>query len=148
MAEVKRRMVRLVGLLGFIYFFVEVGFSPLLGNSSSPKAQSCALSWGRHVWRVGWGRGPVTDGYRGAGYGRWAPPQAPTPPSVRGSRRGPHPPHREGTWLRIRYIICPAFPPLLWPVPWFGSFGCRRHRSSQGELEAAAAAPSFPRGPR
>lgn len=30
------------------------------------------------------------------------------------------------TLLGIRNIICPASPPLLWPVPWFGSLGCVR----------------------
>lgn len=36
------------------------------------------------------------------------------------------------TWLGIRYIICPAFPPLLWPVPWFGSLGCVREAVQSG----------------
>lgn len=139
----------MVELLLFPCVCVYVGCSRLLGYISRPTAQSCALSCGHRVWRVGWGRRPVTDGYRGAGCGR-SLPRAPTPPEVRESRRGRHPPHQEGIWLRFRYIICPAFPPLLWPVPWFGSFGCRRHRSSRGELEAAAAAaaPSFPTGQR
>lgn len=30
------------------------------------------------------------------------------------------------TLLGIRNIICLASPPLLWPVPWFGSLGCVR----------------------
>lgn len=54
-----------------VFFFSPAPSLPasLLLASSSPTAQSCALSWGRRAWGVGWGRWPVTDGYRGAGCG-------------------------------------------------------------------------------
>lgn len=55
-------------------------WSRSLGHSSSPTAQSCALSWTRHAWGVGWGRWPEMDGYQGAGCGQWVLPRAPTPP--------------------------------------------------------------------
>lgn len=58
-----------VQLDGRVGGLLTSNLAPLLGYSSSPTAQSCALSWGRHACGVGWGRWPVTDGYQGAGYG-------------------------------------------------------------------------------
>lgn len=65
---------------------------------SCSTAQSCAPAWGRRVWRVGWGRWPVKDGCQGAKCDRWALPRAPTLPSVREPRLGPHPSRQGGIW--------------------------------------------------
>lgn len=87
----------------------DPGSGPRPGCSSST-AQSCAPSWGRRVWRVGWGRWPVKDGCQGAECGRWAPPRAPTPPSVREPRRGPRPSRQGGIWKKIRlWWVCFIF---------------------------------------
>lgn len=38
---------------GMVTSVASLGFGPLLVRlAAAPTAQSCALSWGRHVWRV------------------------------------------------------------------------------------------------
>lgn len=49
---------------GFLFGNVNVVFVLILSPASFT-AQSCALSWGRHVWRAGAERGPGTGEGRG-----------------------------------------------------------------------------------